>query len=205
MILYTLIHISLKIEKTICCLLLVELTLFPLSFHHFSHYDISSFYNSDTFPIPLAYTLLFGNNFISESPKSVGVYDQVLFSLDEDVDGPYLTTQMFESSVDNLIVKVEKNICTFYDNQELVMKRNERDYLLIDNKVGENILQSRVLDRETLLVSGIFWSRAFVLIATQNYIVLPDGKRMMHNRVRARNSHITITDEGIKTIDEYEE
>ena len=59
--------------------------------------------------------------------------------LDEDVDGPYLTTQMFESSVDNLIVKVEKNICTFYDNQELVMKRNERDYLLIDNKVGENI------------------------------------------------------------------
>ena len=95
----------------------------------------------------LVYTLLFGNNFISESPKSVGVYDQVLFLINEDLNGPYLTAEMSDSSTtDNIIVKVEKNICTYYDSQKLVKKRNERSYLLIDNKEGENVLQSRVLD-----------------------------------------------------------
>lgn len=150
----------------------------------------------------MVYTLLFGNNFISESPKSVGVYDQVLFLLNEDLNGPHLTTEMYDSSVDNIIVKVEKNICTYYDSHKLVKKHNERNYLLLDNKEGENVLQSRVLDKKTLLVSGIFWSRVFVLIATQNYIVLPNGKKMMHKRINARNSHIKITEEGIKTIAE---
>jgi hypothetical protein len=150
----------------------------------------------------LVYTLLFGNNFISESPKSVGVYDQILFLLNEDLNGPHLTTEMCDSSVDNVIVKVEKNICSYYDSQKLVKKHNERNYLLIDNKEGENVLQSRVLDKKTLLVSGIFWSRAFVLIATQNYIVLPNGKKMMHKRINARNSHIKITEEGIEIIAE---
>ena len=146
----------------------------------------------------MAYTLLFGNNFISESPQCVKIYDKVLFVLNEDDNGPYLSTQIFDSSGENIIVKVERNVCTYYDSQELDRKHNERNYLLIDNKYGENILQSRVLDKKTILVSGIFSFKEFVLVSTQNYIVLPGGKKMMYDRVSARNGSVIIIDEGIK-------
>lgn len=149
----------------------------------------------------MAYTLLFGNNFISESPQCVKIYDKVLFVLNEDDNGPYLSTQIFDSSGENIIVKVERNVCTYYDSQELDRKHNERNYLLIDNKYGENILQSRVLDKKTILVSGIFSFKEFVLVSTQNYIVLPSGKKMMYDRVSARNGSVIIIDEGIKQED----
>jgi hypothetical protein len=146
----------------------------------------------------MAYTLIFGNNFITDSPQSVKIYDKILFLLNEDEDGPYLTTQIFDSSGDNIIVKVERNISTFYDSKQFVRKHNERNYLLIDNKGGENILQSRVLDKNTILVSGVFSFKEFVLISTQNYIVLPSGSKMMHDRVSARKGSVRITHEGIK-------
>ena len=149
----------------------------------------------------MVYTLLFGNNFISESPRSVKIYNKVLFDLNEDDNGPYLSTQIFDSSGENIIVKVERNICTYYNSQELVRKYNERNYLLIDNKYGENTLQSRVLDKKTILVSGIFSFKDFALVSTQNYIVLPNGKKMMHNRVSARNGSVIIIDEGIRKED----
>jgi hypothetical protein len=145
----------------------------------------------------MVYTLLFGNNFISESPRCVKIHNKVLFDLNEDDNGPYLSTQIFDSSGENIIVKVERNICTYYNSQELVRKYNERNYLLIDNKYGENTLQSRVLDKKTILVSGIFSFKEFVLVSTQNYIVLPSGKKMMHNRVSARNGPVLIINEGI--------
>lgn len=145
----------------------------------------------------MVYTLLFGNNFISESPRCVKIQKKVLFDLNEDDNGPYLSTQIFDSSGENIIVKVERNVCTYYNSQELVRKHNERNYLLIDNKNGENTLQSRVLDKKTILVSGIFSFKEFVLVSTQNYIVLPSGKKMMHNRVSARNGPVLIINEGI--------
>jgi hypothetical protein len=54
------------------------------------------------------------------------------------------------------------------------------------------------LDKNTILVSGVFSSKEFVLISTQNYIVLPSGNKMMHDRVSARKGSVRITDEGIK-------
>jgi hypothetical protein len=70
---------------------------------------------------------------------------------------------------------------------------------LLINKQGEIILQSRILDKKTILVSGKFSFKEFVLIATQNYIILPNGKKMMHNRVRANDGSVKVTaDEGIK-------
>ena len=146
----------------------------------------------------MAFTLIFGNNFITDSPQSVKIYEKVLFLLNEDEHGPYLTTQIFDSSGDNIIVRVERNISTFYDSKQFVRKHNERNHLLIDNKDGENILQSRVLDKNTILVSGVFSFKEFVLISTQNYIVLPSGNKMMHDRVSARKGSVRITDEGIK-------
>lgn len=146
----------------------------------------------------MSYTLLFGNNFIYESPQSVGIYDKILFYLNEDDSGPYLTTEIFDSSGENVIVKVEKNTCTYLNGKELIQKYNQRNYILINNKEGENIIQSRILDKKTILVSGIFNFKEFKLIATQNYIILPDGKRMMHNTANSKNRHVMITAEGIR-------
>jgi hypothetical protein len=144
----------------------------------------------------MTYTLLFGNNFISESPKSVKYDNVILFRLDEDINGPHMSTQLFDFTGDSLIVKVEKNICT-YCVRDLVKKKNERIYVLIDNRKGENLIQSRVIDRKTILVSGIFSFKEFMLVATQNYIILPSGKRMMHSRTIARYGSVSITDNGI--------
>jgi hypothetical protein len=146
----------------------------------------------------VAYTLIFGNNFIDDSPKSITFNNKTLLFLDEDSSGPYITTQIFDSTGDNLIIKVEGNICSYY-NQELVEKHNDRSHLLIINKEGEIMLQSRVLDKKTILVSGVFSFKDFVLIATQNYLILPNGKKMMHNRVRANDGSVKVTaEDGIK-------
>ena len=146
----------------------------------------------------MAYSVIFGNNFIDDSPKSITYNNKTLLFLDEDSRGPYITTQIFDSTGDNLIIKVEGNICS-YCSQELVEKHNDRSHLLLINKEGEIILQSRVLDKKTILVSGIFSFKEFVLIATQNYLILPNGKKMMHNRVRANDGSVKLTaDDGIK-------
>jgi hypothetical protein len=146
----------------------------------------------------MAYTLIFGNNFIDHSPKSITYNNKTLLFLDEDSTGPYITTQIFDSTGDNLIIKVEGNICIYY-SQELVEKHNDRNHLLLINKEGEIILQSRILDKKTILVSGVFSFKEFILIATQNYLILPNGKKMMHNRVRANNGSVKVTPEdGIK-------
>ena len=146
----------------------------------------------------MAYTLIFGNNFIDDSPKSITYNNKTLLFLDEDSSGPYITTQIFDSTGDNLIIKVEGNICSYY-HQELVEKHNDRNHLLIINKEGEIMLQSRVLDKKTILVSGVFSFKDFVIIATQNYLILPNGKKMMHNRVRANDGSVKVTaEDGIK-------
>ena len=146
----------------------------------------------------MSYTLLFGNNFIYDSPQSVKINDKILFYLGEDENGPYLTAEILDSTGENVIVKVEKNICTGLHGKELIQKYNQRNHVLINNKEGENIIQSRVLDKKTILVSGIFCFKEFKLIATQNYIILPDGKRMMYDRVSSKKGDVMITDEGVR-------
>lgn len=145
----------------------------------------------------MSYTLLFGNNFVYDSPQSVKINDKILFYLSEDDNGPYLTTEILDSTGDSVIVRIEKNMCTYLLEKELIQKYNQRNYILINNKEGENIIQSRILDKKTILVSGIFYFKEFKLIATQNYIILPDGKRMMYNKVSSKNGDVMITEEGI--------
>ena len=144
----------------------------------------------------MSYTLIFGNNFVSESPKSIKIYDRTLFSLGENSLGPYLSAEISDK-LGNQLVKVDQNACIYY-REKLVNKSKEPEHILIIDINGENILESRVLDKKTILVSGLFAFPQFMLIATQNYIVLPNGKRLMHGRINAKNGNVTITEEGLK-------
>ena len=147
--------------------------------------------------IDLPYTLLFGNNFITNSPLSVKMANEVLFSLGEDSEGPYLTTSIFDST-ENTLIKIEKNNCIFC-NEKFIKQKNQRDHVLLKDGKGEIMIESRVLDKEMILVSGIFSFKEFVLTATQNYLILPNGQWLMHNRSTANNSSVTITEFGIKS------
>jgi hypothetical protein len=61
----------------------------------------------------------------------------------------------------------------------------------------ENIIQSRILDNATILVSGMFSIKKSVLVVTQNYVTSLSGKRIMHSRITAKNSSVTVTDDEI--------
>ena len=144
----------------------------------------------------MSYTLIFGNNFVSDSPKSIKIYDRTLFSLGENSLGPYLSAEISDK-LGNQLVKVDQNACIYY-REKLINKSKEPEHILIIDINGENKLESRVLDKKTILVSGLFAFPQFMLIATQNYIVLPNGKRLMHGRINAKNGDVTITEEGLK-------
>ncbi len=145
----------------------------------------------------MTYTLLFGNNFISDNPKSVICNNTTLFSLDEDIEGPHLTARLTDLSGMHLILSIDKNTCTFR-SQDLILKKNERSHLLVDNKEGENVIQSRVLDKTTIMVSGTFSIKDHVLVVTQNYIISPSGKRIMHSRISANSGAVSVTDDEIR-------
>ena len=69
----------------------------------------------------LPYTLLFGNNFITDSPLSVKMANEILFSLGEDSAGPYITTSILDSN-ENTSIIIEKNNCIFC-NKEFIKKK----------------------------------------------------------------------------------
>ena len=145
----------------------------------------------------MTYTLLFGNNFISDSPKSVECDHTTLFSLGEDHNGPYLTTKFSDLSGKHTILSIDKNSCT-YCAHDLVLKKNERSHVLIDNMERENIIQSRILDKATILVSGMFSIKESLLVVTQNYVTSLSGKRIMHSRISANSGAVSVTDDEIR-------
>ena len=144
----------------------------------------------------MSYTLIFGNNFVSESPKSIKIYDRILFTLGQNDLGPYLSAEISDD-LGNQLVKVDQNACIYY-REKLINKSRQPEHILIIDINGENILESRVLDKKTILVSGMFTFPQFILIATQNYIVMPSGKKLMHSRINAKNGDVTITEDGLK-------
>lgn len=143
----------------------------------------------------MEYKLLIGNNFIFGNPKNIYYNNSHLFSLDEDIDGPYIDTELFDIT-GNKIVEIKKNnllLCT----TELDKKVLKRDHILIIDKNGEIIIESRVVDKDTIIISGRFIVNRVVLTITQNYILLPNGKRIMHSKVKAHNNSVIITENGI--------
>lgn len=143
----------------------------------------------------MKYKLLIGNNFIFGNPKNVYYKNSQLFGIDVDKDGPYINTKVFEIN-GNKIVEIKKNnllLC----NSKLNKKVLRRDHLLIMDKNGEIIVESRVFDKDTIIISGKFIVNEEELTITQNYILLPDGKRIMHSKVKADNNSLIITENGI--------
>lgn len=143
----------------------------------------------------MEYKLLIGNNFIFGNPKDVYYKNSQLFNIGVDNDGPYLNTEIFDIN-GNKIVEIKKNnllLCT----PKLDKKVLRRDHLLIMDKNGEIIIESRVFDNDTIIISGTFIVNEVELTITQNYILLPDGKRLMHSKVKANNNSLIITENGI--------
>jgi hypothetical protein len=143
----------------------------------------------------MKYKLLIGNNFIFGNPKNVYYKNSQLFGIDVDNDGPYINTEVFDIN-GSKIVEIKKNnllLC----NSKLNKKVLRRDHLLIMDKNGEIIVESRVFDKDTIIISGKFIVNEVELTITQNYILLPDGKRIMHSKVKADNNSLIITENGI--------
>jgi hypothetical protein len=145
----------------------------------------------------MTFTLLIGNNFISNGPKRIRYNDKILFSLEQhqDTNIPNISVNVLDQS-NNQIVKVEKNELKEC-SPELIIKKSDPEHLLILDKAGEIIFESRILDSKTILVSGIFYIDNSRLTITQNYIILPTEKWIMHDKVNSNNRDIVITNEGI--------
>ncbi len=150
----------------------------------------------------MPYTLLIGNNFIANNPKQVQFKEKILFTIDE-VKEENTARPAISSSINGkdskTLIEVNQNKCTYCD-QNLIVKKNEKDHVLITEKNGEIIFESRVLDKSTLLVSGIYYiNETERLTITQNYIILPSGKWVMHSRIDSGGKNIVISNDGITT------
>ena len=94
------------------------------------------------------------------------------------------------------IIEIKKNnllLCNFEFDKKVV----KRDHILILDKNGEIIIESRLFNKDTIIISGRFVVNEVILTITQNYILLPDKKRIMHSKLRSDNNSVTITDQGI--------
>jgi hypothetical protein len=156
----------------------------------------------------MEYTLLIGNNFISNSPKKIMFYDKLLFALNKKNDGdgdgdgdvPSISAKI-NNNLNKTVVEVNENKCTFCD-ANLIKKRDAPEHVVITEESGEIVFESRILDKKTLLVSGTFYiEENQKMVATQNYIILPSGKWIMHDRIDSNNKDVVITNEGIKVSD----
>jgi len=124
--------------------------------------------------------------------------DKEIFSIGEDNNGVYVDSEIVDKNGKN-ILSIKKNKLVFC-MEDFKIKKDKRDHILVLNSQGEIVLESRVYDKKTLIVSGIFTLDEFSCIITQNYILLSNGKRIMHSRVDSENKNICVGDDGIKVI-----
>ena len=145
----------------------------------------------------MTYQLLIGNNFILNNPKKVNFKNSQIFSLNENEEGPYINTELFDIT-GSKIIEIIKNKVLFC-SRELKAKIRKRDHILILDKNGEIMLESRVVNKDTIIVSGRFVIEEELLTITQNYISFANGKRIMHSKIKSNNASISITENGIKS------
>jgi hypothetical protein len=147
----------------------------------------------------MTFTLLVGNNFISNSPRNVRYNEKSLFKLEQisDSHNPSISVNIVDPN-NKIIIEVVENVCK-YCSPDLIIKKSDLEHVLIVDKTGEIVFEFRILDKKTILVSGIFYAEDLKITITQNYIILPTQKWIMHDKVNANNKDINITNEGIRT------
>ncbi|KAA2281128.1 hypothetical protein [Candidatus Nitrosocosmicus sp. SS] len=148
----------------------------------------------------MSFTLLIGNNFITNSPKAVKFNDRYLFKLDQPSNSeiPLISIVILDKNGNQLLV-VESNQVKEC-SPELTQKKSYKEHVLVVDKSGEIIFESRILDKKTIIVSGIFHVDNLKLTITQNYIILPTEKWIMHDRINSYNKEVSIDTEGIKVL-----
>lgn len=146
----------------------------------------------------MSYKVIIGNNFLNNNPTGVYLFERKLFSINKENDFPYISCKINDDRNNNFI-EIYKNKIIF-SHASVSVKKNTKDHILLLNPEGEILIESRVVDRKTLIVSGIFSSKNMTCIITQNYIFLTNGKRIMHSKIDSNNGDVTITDEGIRPI-----
>ena len=146
----------------------------------------------------MTFTLLIGNNFISNSPRSIRYNEKPMFKLEQisDSHNPSISVNIVDPN-NKRVIEVVENVCK-YCSPDLIIKKSDLEHVLIVDKAGEIAFESRILDKKTILVSGIFYVDDLKLTITQNYIILPTQKWIMHDKVDANNKDINITNEGIR-------
>lgn len=146
----------------------------------------------------MTFTLLVGNNFISNSPRNVRYNEISLFKLEQTSDShnPSISVNIVDPN-NKIIIEVVENVCK-YCSPDLIIKKSDLEHVLIVDKTGEIVFEFRILDKKTILVSGIFYADDLKITITQNYIILPTQKWIMHDKVNANNKDINITNEGIR-------
>jgi hypothetical protein len=146
----------------------------------------------------MTFTLLIGNNFIANSPRSIRYNEKSLFKLEQvsDLHSPTISVNMVDLD-HKMVVEVVENVCK-YCSPDLIMKKSDLEHVLIVDKAGEIVFESRIIDKKTILVGGIFYINDLKLTITQNYIILPTQKWIMHDKVDANNKDINITNDGIR-------
>jgi hypothetical protein len=146
----------------------------------------------------MTFTLLVGNNFISNSPRNVRYNEKSLFKLEQisDSHNPSISVNIVDPN-NKIIIEVVENVCK-YCSPDLIIKKSDLEHVLIVDKTGEIVFEFRILDKKTILVSGIFYAEDLKITITQNYIILPTQKWIMHDKVNANNKDINITNEGIR-------
>ncbi len=143
----------------------------------------------------MVFTLLIGNNFIYESPRSVVFNNNVLFEITDREDGPKLSSVITDIK-ENILIKIKENHCEYY-NKDLIKKIESKEHILILDNIGNIVFELRIVDKEMIIVSGLFASNGEILNITQNYIVLPSGKWIMHKKLKSGGNNIKIDREDI--------
>lgn len=136
--------------------------------------------------------VIIGNNFINGIPRSLEYDDNTLFSMAIKGDIPVISTSIFDN-YKNKIVEVKFNEVLYCG--EKLTKRVNNQHIVIENSDKQIIFELRYPDPKTIIIGGLFnYEQLFI---TQNYILLPSGKRIMYNKISSNLDRLIIDENGM--------
>ena len=82
----------------------------------------------------MTFTLLIGNNFISNSPRSIRYNEKSLFKLEQisDSHNPSISVNIVDPN-NKIVIEVVENVCK-YCSPDLIIKKSDLEHVLIVDK-----------------------------------------------------------------------